>query len=577
MRRVASSALLLLVAFGCGSGSGDGDGDGGTLTVGGAGGQGGGQTTADTASGGGTQSAGGHGGEGGFGGERGQGGEGGQGGGGGGQGVCTPGDQEVCYTGPNGTAGVGICTAGMRSCLSDGSGYAACMGETLPTIEDCSSPADEDCDGTTPVCAGAHLWSHAFDFSANTDFGHAVASDGTNVFVAGAFQTSLNGLDGVVMKLDSSGTTTWTKPIAGPNDQAARAVAADASGNFILVGHASGPLDLGGGPLPHDDSSPDYFVAKFDGSGSHLWSKRYGGISTATGLAAVAIDGSGNVLLAGYLTGTFDFGGGALTSAGGADILVVKLDAAGNHVWSKRFGDLGDQYGSGIAVDGNGNVLVSGSFSSYVDFGGGTLTSAGATDAFVLKLDPSGNHIWSKRFGDASSQSASEIAVGANGIVVAGSFAGAVDFGTGSLSSAGNTDIFLATFDADGNCQWANRFGGTTNDNVGALAVDALGLTSLTGSFVGTIDFGGGPLVNSAGGDGFIAKFAGGAHLWSKQFQSAPGTCATNGVAIDAAGNAFIMGDFSGAVDFGGGPLLSQGTSLPFAGTVDVFVAKLAP
>jgi len=99
-----------------------------------------------------------------------------------------------------------------------------------------------------------------------------------------------------------------------------------------------------------------------------------------------------------------DFGGGPLVSQGGDDAFVVKLDAGGQHLWSKSFGDASGQKVNGIAVDGSGNVVVTGQLSGSIDIGGGPLVSQGGDDVFAAKLDAGGLHIWSKSFGGAEHQ-----------------------------------------------------------------------------------------------------------------------------------------------------------------------------
>lgn len=75
----------------------------------------------------------------------------------------------------------------------------------------------------------------------------------------------------------------------------------------------------------------------------------------------------------------------------------------GTHLWSRRYGDPSTQQNAALAVDNAGNILVGGSFYGTVDLGlgGGALVSAGGADVFLAKLDPNGEHVWSKRFGDA--------------------------------------------------------------------------------------------------------------------------------------------------------------------------------
>ncbi len=68
--------------------------------------------------------------------------------------VCTPGEQEECYEGPAGTAGVGVCKSGLLTCSADGLSWSSCEGQILPMVETCVTPEDEDCDGTSNVVGG---------------------------------------------------------------------------------------------------------------------------------------------------------------------------------------------------------------------------------------------------------------------------------------------------------------------------------------------------------------------------------------------------------------------------------------
>ena len=130
-----------------------------------------------------------------------------------------------------------------------------------------------------------------------------------------------------------------------------------------------------------------------DSAGNFVWVRQIGGSSNDQG-NGIAVDASGNVLTTGLFTGTVDFDPGAgtsnLTSAGGTDIFVSKLDSAGNFVWAEQLGGTFGEFGLGIAVDASGNVLTTGTFSGTEDFdpGAGTfnLTALGMQGAFVSKL-----------------------------------------------------------------------------------------------------------------------------------------------------------------------------------------------
>jgi hypothetical protein len=325
----------------------------------------------------------------------------------------------------------------------------------------------------------------------------------------------------------------------------------------------------------------------------HHWSQGFGDVSNDAA-RAIAIDPSGNIIAAGAIQGTVDFGGGPLTSAGAEDAYVVQFDPGGNHRWSRRFGDSMLDWTADVAVDTDGNVVATGSFLGTADFGGDPLTSDGQWDMFLVRYTPDGQHLWSQRFGDSAIQSGYGVACGPSGdIVVTGRFSGAIDFGGGSLESQGPYDIFVVLFDSSGTHQWSRRFGDVydiSHDESGSsIAFDPAGNILVTGSFVSSVDFGGGPLT-SPGQDLFLAKLSStGDHLWSMAFGAYPGrgehsnvsasgpdsppharypVSEWSAVAVDQWGNVHVSGFFIGAVDFGGGPLSSNGSQ-------DVFLAKL--
>jgi hypothetical protein len=346
-----------------------------------------------------------------------------------------------------------------------------------------------------------------------------------------------------------------------------RDVAADGHGNAIITGSFEGTVDFGGGPLAAEGYT-DVFVVELDAGGMHVWSRRFGDAGGYASGEAVAADGEGGIFVAGKFGGTVDFGGGPLSSAGNSDAFLLKLDDAGEHVWSRRFGGSDVDIGTGVAVDGDGGVIAVGQFRGTVDFGGEPLQSAGNHDVFVAKFSPGGAHLWSRRFGGAAMDLGEAVAARADGgAIFAGSFQDAVDFGGGPLQSAGYHDIFLTRLDAGGGHVWSRRFGGALNDHGHGVAVDGEDNVLVTGEFRGTVDFGGGPLSSAGNEDIFIARYdPGGAHLWSRRLGDAYFAQAGFDVAAAADGGVVATGWFWGSVDLGGGPLQS-------AGEKDIFVA----
>ena len=397
-----------------------------------------------------------------------------------------------------------------------------------------------------------------------------------NVFATGTFTGSANfggkyhntaGSDVYLVKCDANGLRKWSKNF-GANQpyHYGYSVAVDGLGNVVITGDLAGTANFGGGPLTSVDH--DIFLAKFDGNGVHQWSRRFGEAGDQVGYA-VAVDGSGNVVVTGYFVGTVDFGGGLLTSVGGLDMFLAEFDANGTHRWSKRFGNANDENLTAVAVDGSGNVVITGSFRGAVNLGGATLTSAGGNDIFIAKFDANGTHQWSKRFGSTGSDVGRAIRVdGPGNIVVTGEFGNAVNFGGATLTSAGSIDVFIAKYMPNGAHLWSQRFGGTNSEGGWTIGVDGGGNVVVTGSFAGTVNLGGGPLVGPGTKNIFVARYdSDGSHQWSQAFGSATNVTENNAVAVDGPGNIVITGLFVGAIDFGGGDVISEGWE-------DIYLAK---
>ncbi|MCL5073004.1 MAG: T9SS type A sorting domain-containing protein [Actinobacteria bacterium] len=134
------------------------------------------------------------------------------------------------------------------------------------------------------------------------------------------------------------------------------------------------------------------FVAKFASAGTLIWAKSFGATTEDCG-KGIDLDATGNVYTTGYFYGAADFNPGAatntLTPAGNCDAFISKLDATGNFVWAKKMGGTDFDFGNALNVDGSGNVVAAGYFQGTGDFDPGSvvynLTSAGSYDMFISK------------------------------------------------------------------------------------------------------------------------------------------------------------------------------------------------
>ena len=374
-------------------------------------------------------------------------------------------------------------------------------------------------------------------------------------------------------------------------------VAADSSGNVVATGSFEGTADFDPGSGTTNltsGGSRDIYVTKLDSSGELAWARQMGGVSSASG-HSVALDSSGNVYVAGRFRGTADFDPGSgtqnLTSNGGEDGFVVKLDSNGDFVWAKSFGGAQTDVARGVAVDSAGNVYVNGYFRSTADFdpGAGTQnkTAAGSDDIYLLKLNADGDFVSVAQFGSTGYDQPSSIAVdSSDNVLLFGNTRGTIDLdpGAGTANfSPSNGDFFIVKLDSNGVYTWSAGFTGASygyaSESGEALATDSSGNVYATGYYNGTVDFdpGAGTANMTATGnpDVFVLKLnSSGTLLWAK---SLGGSNAAYGrsIDVDSSGNVYTTGNFDGTADFDPGSGTENLSSAGGSGDNDVFVSKL--
>ena len=291
----------------------------------------------------------------------------------------------------------------------DGSGYAYVVGYTFGALPGQPRTGEYDAFVQKHDSGGNVVWTRQFSSGPGPTAGAAygVAVDGAgNAYVVGEFPTTGGPWVPFVRKYDTSGNELWTRTrhLFTGHSESASGVVVDGEGNVYLAI---------GDPANGSGRSGDAFVLKYDTSGNEKWALQFGS-SAKAGARGVAVDGAGNVYVAGDTSGALP----GQTSAGGRDAFVRKYDSSGNEMWTHQFGSSGDDFARGVAVDGAGNAYVAGE---------GALpgqTSAGGRDAFVRKYDSDGNEMWTHQFGSGRNFAHGVVVDGTGDIYVGGYAAG---------------------------------------------------------------------------------------------------------------------------------------------------------
>jgi hypothetical protein len=380
------------------------------------------------------------------------------------------------------------------------------------------------------------LWTKQWGTTAR-DMGNAVAVDDSgNIYVTGYStgnldgNTNAGGADIFLTKFNSSGTKQWTRLAGTTGDDQGNAVAADSSGNIYVTGYTSGTLDgnayAGGG---------DIFLIKFDRSGNKLWSLLAGtdGFDSGNG---IGLDSSGNIYITGFTSGSLDQN----TNAGGSDIFLIKYDSSGTKQWTRLAGTIGQDSGTGVAIDNSGNVYVTGLTQGNLD---GNI-NAGPYDSFLMKFDSAGIKQWTRLSGTTGDDQARAVGVDNSGnVYVTGLTQGNLD---GNINAGGGyTDIFLMKYDSSGTKQWT-RLAGTPSWDMGyGVAVDRGGNVYVTGLTQGNLDGN----INAGPYDSFLMKFdSAGIKQWTR-LAGVGANGDSYGVAVDTSGSVYLTGATSQGLD----------------------------
>lgn len=318
--------------------------------------------------------------------------------------------------------------------------------------------------------------------------------------------------DVFVAKIDTNGNWLWADKTSGATSDVGFGITTDKCGNVYVTGYfESGTFTLGDITLSNLDDE-DVFIAKLNTDGKWLWAKTAQGTDNDRG-TSVAVDCCGNVYLTGsYNSSNLSFDSNlSLTNPSGTNIFVAKLDTDGNWLWATDV-DTGStsDVSPDVALDCCGNAYIYGSFTGTVGFNNITVTSSGGIDAFIAKINSQGNWIWvNSVMGSSLHEIGSDIVVDCCGnSYVSGYFGSTViTFGLTTLTMDGDGDSFVAKMDKDGNWLWAVKPTNPDTDQNLGIALDCCGNVYISGVYSDTITFDTDISLTSSGiFDLFVAK-----------------------------------------------------------------------
>ncbi len=296
-------------------------------------------------------------------------------------------------------------------------------------------------------------WGNVY-VSGATNSSNAISTTGAH---QEAKQGSATSNDAFLMKFDKDGNRIWGTYFGGSAHDYGNAIACDATGNICIAGRTTSTSITGIAATSHQPGlggAYDAFLAMFDSAGHCRWGTYYGGSGEESQQAAVICDHDGHIYLAGTTASTDSIATPGsyqpVLVSGGTDAFLAKFDTVGNRIRGTYFGgNLNDQ-GLALDADVNGNVYLAGltmSTTGIADQGSLQPGNGGSHDAYVVKLDSAGQHIWGTFYGGSEVDYSQGISVDAWGNVYMGGLSRSItDFATAGgyqATHGGGDDGFL--------------------------------------------------------------------------------------------------------------------------------------
>jgi len=324
--------------------------------------------------------------------------------------------------------------------------------------------------------------------------------------------TALGKLDMFVSKIDKNGNFIWSVRAGGSDYDFANSIITDDNGNPYITGFFKGMANFGDSTFS-SMAYFDGIVSKLDKSGTFIWTKRFGGIGGAIVCSSVAITNNDNdIYVIGDFSGSLICGNDTLLCTDLGDIFIAKLNELNEFQWVIQTKGEGFDEGNFITSDKSGNIYAMGRFEKTCELENIVLESVGEEDVFITKVDTSGHFLWISQIKGTTSDYGYSLATDVNNSIFStGYFGGSADFGDTVLISSGVSDIYITQLDQEGHFQWARQISGMSNGNDAGYSIvtDKNGNIFLTGVVWGMAEFDG----HTVDGGSFIGKMSEAANI----------------------------------------------------------------
>ncbi len=271
--------------------------------------------------------------------------------------------------------------------------------------------------------SGDTLWTRTYG-GTGWDYGYSVQQTSeTGYIVAGWTNSFGNGYQVYLIKTNTSGDTLWTRTYGGTSDDWGRSVQQTLDGGYIIAG---GTRSFG--------NSDQVYLVKTNASGDTLWTRAYGGADYDEGYSVQQTQDGGYIV-----AGTYDYGGT------NPQVYLIKTDASGDTLWTRTYGEAGNDEGYSVQQTQDGGYIVVGTY----DYGGTN------PQVYLIKTDASGDTLWTRTYGGTRGDGGNSVQQTSDtGYIVAGV--------TGSFGNG--AQVYLVKMNASGDTLWTRNYGGTVLD-----------------------------------------------------------------------------------------------------------------